>query len=130
MRMTSLTVFVRTLMKTSAIFIGVTAVMLHPTLQWTSASRGVTAQQSPAEGALDALIAALKDTDAGVRRQVASTLGELGNRRAVPALVAALKDTDVDVRAHVVEALGELGDVAAVDGLIGAARDANADIRR
>src|SRR6187200_481851 len=112
MRMTPLTVFVRTLMKTSAIFIGVTVVMLHPSLQWTTASRGVTAQQSPAEEAIDGLIAALKDTDAGVRRQVASTLGELGNRRAVPALIAALKDSDVGVRGHVVDALGELQDPA------------------
>ena len=48
--MSTLTVFVRTLMKTSAIFIGATAVMLHPSLNWSS-SRAVTAQQSPAEGA-------------------------------------------------------------------------------
>ena len=36
--MTPLVVFVRTLMKTSAIFIGVTAVMLHPSLEWSASS--------------------------------------------------------------------------------------------
>ena len=44
--MSTLTVFLRTLMKTSAIFLGATAVMLHPSLNWSS-SRAVTAQQSP-----------------------------------------------------------------------------------
>ena len=34
--MTPLTVFVRTLMKTSAIFIGATAVILHPSLDWSA----------------------------------------------------------------------------------------------
>ena len=70
--MTPLAVFVRTLMRTSAIFIGVTAVMLHPSLEWRSsgngtqqsASRadglGVTAQQSPTEAAIDALVGALQ----------------------------------------------------------------------
>jgi hypothetical protein len=46
--MTPLTVFVRTLMKTSAIFIGVTAVFLHPRLDW-SASSGARAQRGSTE---------------------------------------------------------------------------------
>ena len=48
--MSPLTVFVRTLMKTSAIFIGATAVFLHPRLDW-SASGGARAQRG-AETAL------------------------------------------------------------------------------
>ena len=36
--MTPLAVFVRTLLKTSAVFIGVTTVMLHPSLEWSRAS--------------------------------------------------------------------------------------------
>ena len=94
--MTPLAVFVRTLMKTSAIFIGAAAVMLHPSLEWRSSSAptaaphnvglslaglGVTAQQAPAEAAIDALVGALKDADAGVRRQAAAALGEIGNAK-------------------------------------------------
>ena len=44
--MTPVAVFVRTLMKTSAIFIGATAVMLHPSLEWRSSSGGTSAQHS------------------------------------------------------------------------------------
>ena len=82
--MTPLEVFVRTLLKTSALFIGVTVVMLHPSLEWsrasglTSSSTRVTAGQSPAEAAVDGLVTALKDTDAGVRRQAAWAIGAIG----------------------------------------------------
>ena len=55
--MTPLAVFVRTLLKTSALFIGVTVVMLHPSLEWSRASglssSRVTARQSPTEAAVD-----------------------------------------------------------------------------
>src|ERR1700716_394131 len=106
--MSTVAVFVRTLMKTSAIFIGATAIFLHPSLDWSS--RGVTAQQSPlkaaidglgvtagqspSEAAIDGLVGALKGRDAGVRRQAAAALGELGTARAVPGLIETLKDSD------------------------------------
>ncbi len=126
--MSTLTVFVRTLMKTSAIFIGATAVMLHPSLNWSS-SRDVTAQQSPSEGAVDGLVGALKDSDAGVRRQAAAALGQLHNARAVPGLIDALKDTDATVRERAISALGEIGDARAAAGLAAALKDASPDIR-
>src|SRR5438093_5349345 len=145
MRMTPLAVFVRTLMKTSAVFIGVTAVMLQPSLEWSSWSHGATTQQSPAEGtrdglgvdaqqapaeaAIDALVGVLKDVDAGVRRQAAAALGEIGNARAVPGLMDALKDTDPDVRQRAISALGEIGDARAVSGIAGALKDASPSIR-
>ena len=100
--MSTLAVFVRTLMKTSAVFIGATTIFLHPSLDWSArgaAARqsraygldglAVTAGQSPSESAIDGLVAALKDTDAGVRRQAAAALGGLGNARAVPGLIEA-----------------------------------------
>ena len=37
--MSPIAVFFRTLMKTSAIFIGTTLVFLHPPLDWTNGSR-------------------------------------------------------------------------------------------
>lgn len=90
-------VFVRTLLKSSAIFIGTAVVFLHPSLEWRGSARqgasGVTvgAQQAGSEAAVDALIGALKDTDAGVRREAARALAQLNSRRAVPALAAPVK---------------------------------------
>src|SRR5262245_52105378 len=133
--MSPLTVFVRTLMKTSAAFIGATAVILHPSLDWSAARSNagaqlaLTAQQSPADAAIDGLVLALKDTDAGVRRQAAAALGELGNARAVPGLIEALKDKEVDVRQRALAALGEIGDARAVQAIIGLLKDADPRIR-
>ena len=127
--MSPIAVFFRTLMKTSAIFIGTTLVFLHPPLDWTN-GRAVTAGQSGTEAVIDALTGALKDPDAGVRREAAAALGNRSSRRAVPALLAALKDTDVQVRVRVISALGEIGDPAAVEALIGILHDANVDVRR
>ncbi|MBW8840000.1 MAG: HEAT repeat domain-containing protein, partial [Gemmatimonadetes bacterium] len=129
--MSPIQVFYRTLLRSSAIFFGTAAMFLHPPLEWSSASHGgVVAQQSGSEARIDALVGALKDTDTGVRRQVANALAEIGTPRAVPALAAALKDTDADVRASVAAALGQIGDKSAVEALIGAAKDANATVRR
>src|SRR5215213_3474125 len=142
--MTPLAVFVRTLMKTTAVFIGVTTVMLHPSLEWPGSSRnaaaqpvtlrladglGVTAGQAPSEAAIDALVAALKDADAGVRRQAAAALGDIGNARAVPGLIESLKDSDATVRQRVISALGELGDTRAVSGIAALLKDASIQIR-
>ena len=97
--MTPMAVFIRTLLKTSAIFIGTTVVFLHPPLDWTP-SRTVTAQKSPAESAVDALVLALHDSDRHVRRTAAASLARLANPRALPALTSALQDPDAVVRQH------------------------------
>ena len=115
--MSPLTVFLRTLLKSSAVFIGTAAIFLHPQLEFRAASTQVGARQAPREEAVDELIKALKDPDAGVRRQVARTLAQMHNTRAVPALAAALKDADPDMRAIIASALGELGDARAVPAL-------------
>ena len=47
--MTPLAIFVRTLFKTSAIFIGATFVILHPSLEWTSAPRAKPDRHGAAE---------------------------------------------------------------------------------
>src|SRR5918993_221991 len=117
--MSPVTVFIRTLLKSSAIFIGVTAIFLHPQLEWRPASMQsvVGAGRAPKEEMVDKLIEALKDEDAGVRRQVARTLAQINNPRAVPALMAAMKDADADIRAIITSALGELGDTRALPAL-------------
>ena len=91
--MTPLTVFVRTLMKTSAIFIGAPSSSfirrsngrVERPVRSGRLTRSASPQgRAPAEAAIDGLVGALKDSDAGVRRQAAAALGELGNARAVP----------------------------------------------
>src|SRR4029078_8871893 len=93
--MSPVPVFFRTLLKSSAIFIGAATIFLNPGLEWRSgtqatgsAPRGtsVYTAQGGREGTVDALIVALKDTDAGVRRQAARALTELNSQRAAAAL--------------------------------------------
>ena len=57
--MSPVTVFFRTLLKSSAIFIGAAAIFLHPSLEWRSAAQasrrrtrglGVSAQQARTRG--------------------------------------------------------------------------------
>ena len=98
--MSPMAVFIRTLLKTSAIFIGTTLVFLHPPLDWAP-GRTVTAQQSPAEAAIDALVLALHDSDQHVRRTAAASLARLAHPRSLRALTMA-RDADPDpaVRQH------------------------------
>jgi hypothetical protein len=100
--------FVRTLLKATAIFIGVTAVFMHPTLDWSAARTGVTAHKSPHNAAVDGLIGALGDTDAGVRRQAALALGHIGDRAALPALAKRLSDDVSSVRRAAAQAIAAI----------------------
>jgi hypothetical protein len=62
--MSPLAVFVRTLSRSSAICLGIALVVVSPSFDW-SPTRAARAQKSPVEAAVDGLIVALKDTDAG-----------------------------------------------------------------
>lgn len=53
-----------------------------------------------------------------VRKNVAKTLGKIGERSAVLPLIHALKDEDWHVRANAAEALGRIADTQAVEPLI------------
>ncbi len=57
------------------------------------------------------LVEALKDDDAGVRKNAALALGQMGDEAeaAVGALIATLKDADVDVRGAAAVTLGHIG---------------------
>jgi len=71
-----------------------------------------TSDKDPAvASAVPALIKALSDSDAGVRRAAALALEPLGQhaRKAVPALSRRLEDEDASVRRAVALALGKLG---------------------
>src|SRR5688500_7967368 len=123
-------VFFRTLMKSSAIFLGAGIIFIRPSLDWSAGTaRGVTAEQAPRQAAIDGLIAALKDSDAGVRKQAAIALGELESSAAVPALIDALKDSEVEVRQSAMSALGDIGDARAAAAIAGALKDADPRVR-
>ena len=79
---------------------------------------------------VDALIAALKDADPGVRQAAAESLGRIGDARAVDPLSALLGDGNVEVRRSAVEALGNVEDPKAIPALTRAAGDANPAVRR
>ncbi len=81
-------------------------------------------------GVVNALIARLKDENAGVRRAAAGSLGRLGDRRAVPPLIAVLADSDAEVRSTAVDALSEFEDPRAITPIAGLLRDPNSDVKR
>ena len=69
--------------------------------------------------AVEALIAALKDTDSKVRASAAEALGRIADPRAVEPLMDAMKDPDLSVRALSRYApLGEIKDPRPVELLI------------
>ena len=79
---------------------------------------------------VDALIQALRDSDAGVRRAAAQSLGNLEAKRAVPALIAVLGDGDEELRKTSAWALGEIQDQRAAAPLAGLLRDQSAEVRK
>ncbi len=124
--MSPLTVFVRTLLKSSAICFGIAIAVVQPTVRPPRA----IAQKSPSQAATDGLIAALKDSDAGVRAHVATALGSLGNAAAVPALAAAIADESPEVRLRALAALGELEDTRGTAAATAALKDPDAGVWR
>lgn len=71
---------------------------------------GIAKEGIDVSAAVPTLIDALKDEDRRVRKNAASTLGNIGDARAVPALINALKDTDWNVRYWAAWALSEIAE--------------------
>lgn len=80
----------------------------------------------PAPEAVPALIEALQDAQAGIRRASAEALGRIGAREAVPHLVARLADPEPLVRREAARALGK-GGREAVDPLLKRLQDPTED---
>ena len=78
---------------------------------------------------VNALIARLKDENAGVRKAAANSLGRLGDLRAVPPLIAVLADSDAEVRAQAIDALADLEDPRAIGPITGLLRDPVGDVK-
>ncbi|MBI1914238.1 MAG: HEAT repeat domain-containing protein [Planctomycetes bacterium] len=87
-----------------------------------------------AQGAIPALVDALRDEDVQVRRMITAALGEIGppSRTAVPVLVNSLRDRNEVVRTRAAIALSEMGPAArvAVPGLTAALKDHCLGVRR
>lgn len=79
--------------------------------------------------AVEALAAALNDSNPLVRPWLLASLGRTKDPRAVVPLIAALQDTDPSVRAVAVGWLGGTKDPRAVDPLITSLKDADVNVR-
>lgn len=65
----------------------------------------------------------LQSADATVRAQVAYSLGEIGDKSAVPHLFSALRNAERRDRPFIIRALGKLGDPSSADGLLAVLQD-------
>ncbi len=98
--------------------------------------RGVVAQargQTPQDtnsAVVPALLEALKDPNAEVRRAAAQSLGNIGDRRATSGLIAVLADQEAEVRLAATQSLGNLEDPRSIDGLAARLTDPVTDVRR
>lgn len=79
---------------------------------------------------VNALIARLKDENAGVRGAAARSLGQLGDRRAVQPLIAVLADSDAEARSAAIDALANLEDPRAIGPIAGLLKDPVPDVKR
>jgi beta-lactamase regulating signal transducer with metallopeptidase domain len=84
-----------------------------------------TRQNDKSDTAVQALIAALKDSDPGVRSNAIWALSVNGGKATQDALITALRDDDARVRSQAAWGLGIHGDQKAVEPLIAALRDAS-----
>ena len=78
---------------------------------------------------VNALIARLRDENAGVRSAAARSLGQLGDLRAVTPLIAVLSDSDGEVRSSAVDALANLEDPRAIGPIAALLKDPVRDVR-
>jgi len=114
---------------------GVATVTATPTSIDTTRSLPEVArkpQVAPANqdtGVVNALIARLKDENAGVRRAAAQSLGRLGDVRAVLPLIAVLADSDAEVRAQAIDALADFEDPRAIGPIVALLKDPVADVK-
>jgi len=95
------------------------------------------ALQSSGDPLVSAIVKALGDPAAQVRRRAAEELGKLSAREAIPALDHAIEDPDESVRAAALEALTSMqaGDAplhedAIISAIVDALRDESPDVRR
>lgn len=96
----------------------------------TAAAEPAITRSTQDTGVVVALIARLKDENAGVRKAAANSLGQIGDRRAVAPLIAVLADSDAEVRYTAIDALANLEDPRAIGPIADLLRDPVTDVRR
>ena len=107
-----------------------TAVTAHIAFQDPAAVISMdSAAAEPDPAVIAALIERLKDSDAGVRRAAASSLGNLQSKRATLPLIALLSDRDREVRVAAAHALGNIHDPRAINSLLELLRDPVVPVR-
>jgi len=89
----------------------------------------VTGRATQDTTVVNALIARLKDENAGVRKAAAHSLSQLGDVRAVQPLIAVLADSDAEVRSTAVDALANLEDPRAIGPIANLLKDPVTDVR-
>ncbi len=105
-------------------------VVTGPPADSTTAASPTVTPSTQDTGVVDALIARLKDENAGVRKAAANSLGQIGDRRAVVPLIAVLPDSDAEVRYTAIDALANLEDPRAIGPIAGLLRDPVTEVRR
>src|SRR5689334_18727558 len=70
------------------------------------------------------------DDDPRVRQFLAVTMGQIGDKRAIPALLDGLNDTQVENQISTLLALGLIGDNAAVPGILNQLQSKEPAVRR
>jgi HEAT repeat protein/beta-lactamase regulating signal transducer with metallopeptidase domain len=94
-----------------------------------NAERGSGGEATQDTAVVNALIARLKDENAGVRKAAANSLGQLGDVRAVAPLIAVLADSDAEVRYTAIDALANLEDPRAIGPIAALLKDPVTDVR-
>ncbi|MBI3359413.1 MAG: HEAT repeat domain-containing protein [Nitrospirae bacterium] len=85
-------------------------------------------QATLASQVVESLILSLQDSHWKVRRDTATALGKIKDKKSVTPLIETLKDKNPDVRVAVVLALGEIGDQQALEKLTAMLKDEDAAV--
>lgn len=95
-----------------------------------SIDRGEAQRDPQLAGEVARLYQQAKDDDPQVRRYLASVLGKLEHRPAVPLLIEGLEDDDLESRIYTLMALGQIGDSRALEPVNSYVRHEDAGLRK
>jgi HEAT repeat protein len=95
-----------------------------------SIDRGEAQSDPQLAGEVARLYQGAKDDDPQVRRYLASVLGKLEHRPAVPLLIEGLEDDDPETRIYTLMALGQIGDSRALEPVTAYAKHEDAGLRK
>ncbi|MBP2647413.1 MAG: putative rane protein [Gemmatimonadetes bacterium] len=119
-----------TMVAAPAVTAGVPATRLAPVKHLSAGKHERQSSDSSRAARVAALVAALKDSDPGVRAAAAQALGRLDDKSAGNALAELLRDPDPEVQEQAIMALAELEDPRAVPGLEKLLTSGDAEVRQ